>query len=64
MRLLIKANELDVVLTKNHGKVTILEVYDQEKEYYVEGPEIPDSIDLNLFVIPFDEVVEITYKAK
>lgn len=63
MRLLIKAKELDVVLTKNFGEVTILEVYDKEEEYFVEGPELPDRIDLNLFSIPFDEVVKVVYES-
>ena len=58
---MIEAKELDVVLTKSFGEVTILEVYDREKKYFVEGPELPDSIDSNVFLIPFDEVLEITY---
>ncbi|MFP7202205.1 hypothetical protein SFC08_14640 [Lysinibacillus halotolerans] len=60
---MIRAKELDVVLTKSHGKVTILEVYEKDGWYLVEGPDLPESLELNVFTMPFDEVTEIVYSA-
>lgn len=61
---MLKANELDVVLTKSYGKVTILEVFDEGECYLVEGPDLPESLELNVFTMRFNEVIEIIYYSK
>ena len=59
----MKPKELDVVRLVDGRDVTILEVYDDGKEFYVEHPN-QDTGDSDLFMVALNQIEKISWTEK